>query len=360
MSQPDIDQLVQIIADRVKQRLGAPASAASGPCSADQNCDGCGQCAARRPAEIRVIRDAGAERVSSKAGVGEVSSDLAGMIDHTLLKADATAEDLRKLCEEARRYRFASVCVNSTNVARAAAHLQGTGVMVCAVVGFPLGAMAPGAKAYEAREAVRAGAQEIDMVINIGALKGRDYATVLEDIRRVVEAARPARVKVILETGALTHRGEDRRLHPVEARRRGLRQDLHRLRRRGRHRRGRRPHAAPRRQRAGRQGLGRHPHPRGRREDGRRGRHAHRRVGLGGHRHRAEVGRQGVLAAGGPASAAPPLAARRARGVAGRGSGRRRRGPESGQPRAPLALHGRSSRLAREATSGWPAPGAPS
>jgi len=133
-----------------------------------------------------------------------VSSDLAGMIDHTMLKADATAEDLRKLCEEARRFHFASVCVNSTNVARAASHLKGTGVMVCAVVGFPLGAMAPGAKAYEARDAVRGGAQEVDMVINIGALKGHDYALVLEDIRRVVEAARPARVKVILETGALT------------------------------------------------------------------------------------------------------------------------------------------------------------
>jgi deoxyribose-phosphate aldolase len=204
MSQPDIDQLVQLISDRVRQRLSAPAPTASGPCSADQNCDGCGRCAARRPAETRVIREAGAERVSSRAGVGEVSSDLAGMIDHTMLKADATAEDLRKLCEEARRFRFASVCVNSTNVAKAAAYLKGTGVMVCAVVGFPLGAMAPGAKAYEARDAVRAGAQEVDMVINIGALKGHDYATVLEDIRRVVEGARPARVKVILETGALT------------------------------------------------------------------------------------------------------------------------------------------------------------
>jgi len=204
MSQNDIDQLVQVIAERVRARLGAAASAPTGPCSADASCDGCGRCAARRPQETRVLRDAGAERVSSRAGLGEVASDLAGMIDHTMLKADATAEDLRKLCEEARRFHFASVCVNSTNVGKAAAHLKGSGVMVCAVVGFPLGAMAPGAKAYEARDAVRAGAQEVDMVINIGALKGRDYATVLEDIRRVVEGARPARVKVILETGALT------------------------------------------------------------------------------------------------------------------------------------------------------------
>jgi len=126
------------------------------------------------------------------------------MIDHTLLKADATAEDVKKLCDEARKYCFASVCVNSTNVGRARAQLDGSGVMVCAVVGFPLGAMTPTAKAFEAREAVRAGADEIDMVINIGALKSRDYALVEDDIRKVVQAAKPARVKVILETGALT------------------------------------------------------------------------------------------------------------------------------------------------------------
>jgi deoxyribose-phosphate aldolase len=207
MAQNDIDHLVQLISERVRARLGppaAPAAAAAGPCSADANCEACGRCAARRPDEARLIRDAGAERISSRVGVGEVAADLAGMIDHTLLKAEATAEDVRKLCDEARRYRFASVCVNTTNVGRAAAQLRGSGVMVCAVVGFPLGAMAPGAKAYEAREAVRAGAQEIDMVLNIGALKSRDYGTVLEDIRRVVEAARPAKVKVILETGALS------------------------------------------------------------------------------------------------------------------------------------------------------------
>ncbi|MSP59358.1 MAG: deoxyribose-phosphate aldolase [Myxococcales bacterium] len=126
------------------------------------------------------------------------------MIDHTLLKADATADDVRKLCEEARKYHFASVCVNSTNVARARGHLGGSGVMVCAVVGFPLGAMVPAAKAFEAREAVRAGADEIDMVLNVGAMKSRDFALVADDIRKVVEAARPARVKVILETGLLS------------------------------------------------------------------------------------------------------------------------------------------------------------
>src|SRR5450432_1240157 len=123
------------------------------------------------------------------------------MIDHTLLKNDATRDEVVKLCEEAKQHRFASVCVNTTWVPLCKAMLTGTDVMVCAVVGFPLGAMAPTAKAYEAREAVRQGAKEIDMVINIGALKSRDYETVFEDIARVVKAANPSKVKVILETG---------------------------------------------------------------------------------------------------------------------------------------------------------------
>ncbi|RMH36248.1 MAG: deoxyribose-phosphate aldolase [Deltaproteobacteria bacterium] len=127
------------------------------------------------------------------------------MIDHTLLRADATRDDIRNLCEEARKFGFASVCVNTTWVPLCKQLLRGSGVAVCTVVGFPLGAMAPTAKAYEAREAVRNGADEIDMVINIGALKSRDYETVYEDICRVVKAAKPAIVKVILETGALTY-----------------------------------------------------------------------------------------------------------------------------------------------------------
>ena len=129
---------------------------------------------------------------------------LARVIDHTLLRADATYADLARLCEEARRFRFAAVCVNSGFVARARALLLGSDVAVCAVVGFPLGAMATTAKAYEARDAVHAGASEIDMVVNLGALKSGDLAAVEADIRAVVEASRPARVKVILETGALT------------------------------------------------------------------------------------------------------------------------------------------------------------
>jgi deoxyribose-phosphate aldolase len=136
--------------------------------------------------------------------VGEVPKDLAPLIDHTLLKPDATIDDLRRLCDEARQYGFATVCINSTNVRRAKSLLEGSPVKITAVVGFPLGAMAPTAKAFEAREAVRGGADEIDMVINLGALKSADYETVLGDIRKVVEAAQGHPVKVILETGALT------------------------------------------------------------------------------------------------------------------------------------------------------------
>jgi deoxyribose-phosphate aldolase len=161
-------------------------------------------CVVRRPEATFAVIGAGAERIGAGPGTGAAPGDVAGLIDHTLLKADATTDDVRKLCEEARTYRFASVCVNSSRVPQAKRLLHGSGVMVCAVVGFPLGAMAPTAKAYEAREAVRQGADEIDMVINQGALKSRDYGMVLDDIRKVVEASRPARVKVILETGGLT------------------------------------------------------------------------------------------------------------------------------------------------------------
>src|SRR3954469_520528 len=142
-------------------------------------------------------------RWGAALGVGAVQADLAKLIDHTLLKPEATREEVVKLCEEAKKYHFASVCVNTTWVPLCKALLAGTDVMVCAVVGFPLGAMTPSAKAYEAREAMRQGAKEIDMVINIGALKSRDYETVFEDICRVVKSAAPAQVKVILETSAL-------------------------------------------------------------------------------------------------------------------------------------------------------------
>jgi deoxyribose-phosphate aldolase len=208
----DIERLVTMITDRVRARLGsgAPISLAvlrDTPCDDDRggvDCADCGLCVVRRPWSVRAIQDAGAARVAAPQGTGPVGAEMARMIDHTLLKPEVTRDDVKKLCAEARQHRFASVCVNTTWVPLCKALLAGSGVMVCAVVGFPLGAMTPTAKAYEAREAVRQGASEIDMVINIGALKSRDYETVFEDICRVVKAAHPARVKVILETGALS------------------------------------------------------------------------------------------------------------------------------------------------------------
>jgi deoxyribose-phosphate aldolase len=220
----DIDRLVDIIAERVRARLNGSAPAPAqrggptgngslallprdrGPCTDDTNedCASCGACVVRRPWSVRAIEEAGAVRVGAPARIGAVENGLAGLIDHTLLRPDATRADIVTLCEEARTHRFASVCVNTTWVPLARSLLAGSEVMICAVVGFPLGAMTPTAKAFEAREAVRQGAHEIDMVINIGALKSRDYETVFEDICRVVKAAAPARVKVILETGNLT------------------------------------------------------------------------------------------------------------------------------------------------------------
>ena len=130
--------------------------------------------------------------------------NIAGMIDHTLLKAAATSADIKKICAEAREYKFASVCVNSCYAKLVTEQLAGTGVKTCCVVGFPLGAMSTEAKAYEAKCAVADGAAEIDMVINVGAVKERNDQFVEDDIRAVVEASKPAIVKVIIETCLLT------------------------------------------------------------------------------------------------------------------------------------------------------------
>ncbi|MCQ2736417.1 MAG: deoxyribose-phosphate aldolase [bacterium] len=129
---------------------------------------------------------------------------MASYIDHTLLKPEATREQIVKLCAEAREHEFASVCVNPANVKTAFAELVGTPVKVCTVIGFPLGASSSFVKAVETRDAVASGADEIDMVINIGALKAKDYDLVLRDIKAVVEAAGGNLVKVIIETCLLT------------------------------------------------------------------------------------------------------------------------------------------------------------
>ena len=126
------------------------------------------------------------------------------LFDHTILKADATKEDVKKVCEEAMAYSFCSVCVNSYYVPYVAELLHGSDVKICTVVGFPLGAMSTRAKVLEAKIAVMDGADEVDMVINIGALKDKDYDVVLEDIKAVKEACGNALLKVIIEACLLT------------------------------------------------------------------------------------------------------------------------------------------------------------
>ncbi|PYS70917.1 MAG: deoxyribose-phosphate aldolase [Acidobacteria bacterium] len=153
----------------------------------------------------RVV-DAGAARIGLVLGQTASARDWASLIDHTLLKPDASQTEIKHLCEEAAQYHFASVCVNPTWVRACACHLQGTGVPVCTVIGFPLGATLPDVKAYEARRAIMDGAREVDMVINVGALKSGDDCLVEHDIRSVVEVAHEYDVtcKVIIETALLT------------------------------------------------------------------------------------------------------------------------------------------------------------
>lgn len=130
--------------------------------------------------------------------------DIAKKIDHTMLKADASADTIKRYCKEAVEHKFASVCVNSCHVPLVSSQLKGSGVMTCCVVGFPLGAMLTSAKAFEASESVKAGAEEVDMVINIGAVKDKNWDFVRDDIKAVVEASKPVIVKVIIETCLLT------------------------------------------------------------------------------------------------------------------------------------------------------------
>jgi len=130
--------------------------------------------------------------------------ELAKLIDHTLLKPDATQTQIKHLCDEARTYGFASVCVNPVWVHFAKEQLQGTDVKVCTVIGFPLGATTPQVKAFEAKDAIQNGADELDMVLNIGALKAGDINTVLTDLQTVRHAAPGKVLKVIIETALLT------------------------------------------------------------------------------------------------------------------------------------------------------------
>jgi deoxyribose-phosphate aldolase len=148
----------------------------------------------------RELVDHGASRIGVPTKSCPAKYELARWIDHTLLKPDATYGEVEQLCAEAAENNFASVCINPTHVARAKKILRASKVKVCTVIGFPLGATLPEVKAAETRAAIENGAEEIDMVINVGALKSGDYDLVAKDIRAVVRAARRRVVKVILET----------------------------------------------------------------------------------------------------------------------------------------------------------------
>ena len=170
-----------------------------------EHCAGCGLCVEKNPSAVQSLVRSGAVRVGAAAGTKVSNREVAGMIDHTLLKADATEAEIRKICAEAREHRFASVCVNPGWVGLCAQLLAGSSVKVCTVIGFPLGATTPTAKAVETRDAIANGASEVDMVINVGALKSGNDDLVRRDIAAVVESARgQAIVKVILETALLS------------------------------------------------------------------------------------------------------------------------------------------------------------
>ena len=170
-------------------------------------CTDCiGECIVQCQDKVREVVDAGASRLSSTLGNVDVGSEVAALIDHTLLKPDATQDQIAQLCYEARKHGFAAVCVNPAHVKLCAQLLKGSPVHVCTVVGFPLGATPPEVKSYEAQQTLDDGATEVDMVINIGALKSKDYALVERDIASVARTchAGGAILKVIIEAALLT------------------------------------------------------------------------------------------------------------------------------------------------------------
>ena len=209
MTQTELDNLVAQIGEELLARVGpvwdAPKKG-EGLNLPDQVCPGCTQrCPQTCARNTREIISAGADRVSASERLTKIDPAIASLIDHTILKPEATRADIIKLCREARQYNFASVCVNPYWVPLVRAEMAGSPVKVCTVIGFPLGATSTEAKVAESAAALRAGAQEIDMVINVGALRSGDHEAVRLDIQQVVKLAHEAGtlVKVILETALL-------------------------------------------------------------------------------------------------------------------------------------------------------------
>jgi deoxyribose-phosphate aldolase len=201
LSPQDLDR----IAAKIIELVGRDAWPAPTPCACCGN-ECRGHCAEKNPSAVRGFLAAGAQRIGHTLGGGPVDKDVAAYIDHTLLKPEATAEQVTQLCKEAAQFNFASVCINPSYVPLAAKLLRGTPVKVCTVAGFPLGTHMADVKAFESRRAIREGAKEVDMVINIGALKSGDDETVYEDIKAVVDACKDggAICKVIIECALLT------------------------------------------------------------------------------------------------------------------------------------------------------------
>ncbi len=201
-----VERLVEQITKEVllllrEEEARAQSGTDNGTCA-----DCIGQCVTKCHDKIQQVVDAGASRLTSTLGAVQLDTDIAKLIDHTLLKPDATQDEIAQLCYEARKYNFAAVCVNPSYVKLCKQLLQGTPVHVCTVVGFPLGATPPEVKAYEAQQAIDDGATEVDMVINVGALKSKDYSLVERDIATVARTchAGGAILKVIIEAALLT------------------------------------------------------------------------------------------------------------------------------------------------------------
>jgi deoxyribose-phosphate aldolase len=208
LSPQQLEQLVHAVTEEILGYLGgARPSAISCADIDDVVCPGCDQsCAEKCERKTRKVIDAGADRISAGPSISQVDAAIASLIDHTLLKPDASRADVKKLCEEAVRFGFASVCINPWYVPLAAELVRGSKVKVCTVAGFPLGATLPQVKVFETEQAIKLGAQEVDMVINVGALKSGQDEVVELDVRGVVEACHRggAICKVILETALLT------------------------------------------------------------------------------------------------------------------------------------------------------------
>ncbi len=199
-----VEKIVEIVTREVLIALAEQEQRAQGEQQCTTECAE-GMCVQMCFDRVGQVIRAGAERLTTGLGAVPPEQRLAAMIDHTMLKPDVTPDQIAQLCYEARKHRFASVCINPTHVKLCVELLKGSPVKVCTVIGFPLGATAPEVKAFETQNAINEGATEIDMVINIGALKANDHDQVARDIRGVVNTAHPrgALVKVILETALL-------------------------------------------------------------------------------------------------------------------------------------------------------------